>query len=163
MHKGKAKKNKPGVRARLKARGSEIADLGRTAVHQPREMPRKVGGIFREAISKMYRARGGGFHACGFVVTFLLLEARTLADDLFSSGSFSEFIGFQVIQWFFRFALDSLINTFLAIIWPIYLLDWNPIAGLIILVAGYFVFQAFVKEPLGKLIFGDEYLQEKSD
>jgi hypothetical protein len=154
---------KPGMRARLKERGSELADLGRTAVQQPRDVPQKVGGMLGTSVRKMYVARGGGFYACGFVITFVLLEARTLADDLFSSSGIGGFIGSQLLQWLFRFALDSLGNTLQALIWPVYVISWTPPVGVLVLAAAYFLFGKFLKEPLGRWLFGEQAMDEAAD
>ena len=154
---------KPGFRARLRERGSGIAELGRTAVHQPREVPQKVGGLVGKSFRKMYVARGGGFYACGFVITFVLLEAQTLAEDLFSSSSISDFIGEQLLQWIFRFALDSLVNTIQALIWPVHVISWIPPVGVLIFAAGYVVFGRYIKEPLGVWLFGEQAMEEAAD
>lgn len=159
----KNEEKKPGVRARLKERGSEISDLGRTAIHQPREVPQKVGGLIGNSIRKMYVARGGGFYACGFVVSFVLLEAQTLADDLFSSSGIGGFIGEQLLQWIFRFALDSLVNTVQALIWPVYVIAWKPPAGALVFAAAYFVFGKYIKGPLGIRLFGEQAIEEATD
>lgn len=159
----KHRAKKPGVRARLKERGSDIADLGRTAVHQPRDVPQKVGGMFGKSVRDMYRARGGGFYACGFVISFLLLEARTLADDLFSSSGVGDFISGQLFEWVLRFALDSLGNTIQALIWPVTVIAWSPPFGIAGLAVGYIVFRQYIKEPLGLWLFGEEDTSESGD
>lgn len=159
----KDRKKKPGVRTRLKERGSDIADLGRTAIHQPRDVPQKVGGMFGKSVRDMYRARGGGFYACGFVISFLLLEARTLADDLFSSSGVGDFISGQLFEWVLRFALDSLGNTIQALIWPVTVIAWSPPFGIAGLAVGYIVFRQYIKEPLGLWLFGEEETSESGD
>ena len=159
----KDRKKKPGVRARLKERSSEFADLGRTAIHQPRDVPQKVGGMFGKSVRDMYRARGGGFYACGFVISFLLLEARTLADDLFSSSGVGDFISGQLFEWVLRFALDSLGNTIQALIWPVTVIAWSPPFGIAGLAVGYIVFRQYIKEPLGLWLFGEEDTSESGN
>jgi hypothetical protein len=103
----------------------------------------------------LWHARGGGLYACGFVLTFIWLEATSLFDEV-TSGSVGGFLGAQVMQMLLRFTVESLENTVRAFVWPAYLLQWSPQWGAALLVALYFLFPRFLKEPLEHWLFDDD-------
>jgi hypothetical protein len=43
----------------------------------------------------------------------------------------------------------------LALIWPALVLQLSPVWGLAGLIAGYFIFKRFIKQPLTRLLFDD--------
>jgi hypothetical protein len=113
-------------------------------------------------VRRLWDARGGGLYACGFVLTFIWLEATSLFDEV-TSGSVSGFLGGQVMQMVLRFTVESLENTVRAFIWPVYLLEWSPQWGAALLVALYFLFPRFLKERLERWLFDDEEEDEAPD
>jgi hypothetical protein len=103
-----------------------------------------------------WNARGGGFYACGFVVTFLFLEVKLLFTELLTSAGAADFLIQQVFQLVLRFTVDSLVNTLLALIWPAMVLSVAPVNGLVFLAVGYLIFRRFLKEPLTRVLFNDD-------
>jgi hypothetical protein len=130
--------------------------LGRTLVEEPRSFPRQVKLHLLKWARATWNARGGGFYACGFVVTFLYLEIRLLVTELFASTGAADFIVAQVFQLILRFTVDSLVNTLLALIWPLLVLSVSAGYGALLLVLGYLVFTRFLKEPLTRRLFSDD-------
>jgi hypothetical protein len=129
--------------------------LGRTLVEEPRSFPHQLKLHVLKWARATWNARGGGFYACGFVVTFIFLEIRLLLTELFTSAGATDFILAQLLQILLRFTVDSLVNTVQALIWPVFVLGASPIWGALGLAAGYLVFSRFAKERLTRLLFHD--------
>jgi hypothetical protein len=139
----------------LSDRARESADLGRVLVTEPRSFPSALWVVIRRWIRKVWNARGGGLYACGFVVAFVWLEFTTLVDQFSSSAGFTGFLSGQLIQFLLRFAVDSLVNTVYALIWPVRVISYSPPWGFVILGAMYLVFTYLLKNPLERLLFHD--------
>lgn len=139
-----------GTRERL----TTVYGLGRTLVEEPRSFPSQLKAEFLKWTRATWNARGGGFYACGFVVTFVFLEIKLLVTELFTDSA-AGFIVAQALQLVLRFTVDSLVNTLLALIWPALVLQLSPVWGLAGLIAGYFIFKRFIKQPLTRLLFDD--------
>jgi hypothetical protein len=112
--------------------------------------------IVRRSFRAVWRARGGGYYACGFFVTFIVLEVKMLVSDIVEADGVGDFFTGQLLEMFFRYFSESFLNGFLALIWPVYLIEWRKPYGLVLLIGGYFVFAAFLKQPLERWLFGDE-------
>jgi hypothetical protein len=130
--------------------------LGRTLVEEPRSFPRQLKLHLLKWARATWNARGGGFYACGFVVTFLFLEVKLLVTELFTSPGAADFLIEQAFQLILRFTVDSLVNTLLALIWPAMILSVSPVNGLLFLGVGYLVFLRFLKKPLTRVLFRDD-------
>lgn len=140
-----------GTREHLRA----VFGLGRTLVEEPRSFPGQLKAHLLEWARATWNARGGGFYACGFVVTFLYLEIKLLLTDLFSSAAATDFIAAQVLQLLLRFTVDSLVNTLLALIWPLLVLSVAPTYGWLLLLGGYLIFSRYLKAPITRRLFSD--------
>ena len=152
--KRKKRKDRPSLAERARKQGRELAELGNTAVNTPRQLPSHVGGLLRRSLRTMYKARGGGFYASGFVVCFVILELGTLFGEIQSSTGLGSFFSEQLLQLLFRFTIDSMANTIQSLLWPILLISWSPIYGGLSLALGYLVFDRYIKKPLEGLLFG---------
>lgn len=130
--------------------------LGRTLVQEPRSFPRELKLHLLKWARATWNARGGGFYACGFVVTFLFLEVKLLLTELFTSAGSADFLIGQVFQLVLRFTVDSLVNTLLALIWPAMVLSVSPVNGVVFLVVGYLIFKWFLRKPLTRVLFNDD-------
>jgi hypothetical protein len=135
---------------------ASVYGLGRTLVEEPRSFPHRLKVHILKWARATWNARGGGFYACGFVVTFLFLEIKLLVTELFTSAGAGDFIVQQFFQLILRFTVDSLVNTILALIWPALVLSLSPIYGVLGLAAGYFIFTRFLKKPLTQRLFSDD-------
>lgn len=141
-------------------RGREAADLGRTLVNEPRSFPAALLALIRRSVRTVWDARGGGFYACGFVVTFVWLELRLLVGDIASAESIGGFFGEQIFELFFRFLSESFINSIKALIWPVYFVRDGSPASLVLLIVLFLVFRQFLKAPLERWLFHDEKAAE---
>ncbi len=99
--------------------------------------PRQIGNIMGEATVALWSSRGGGFYGLGYVITFIVLEVRMLFSDVATSDTIVGFIGQEVTQVFFRLAFESLLNSFLAFLWPLYVLQVLSHWGIVVLVLAW--------------------------
>jgi hypothetical protein len=108
---------------------------------------------FRAWFRKVWEVRGGGLYACGFAVTFIILEAGSLSDDVLGIGAL--FNG-QAISFVIGFIIDSLMNTFYALIWPVYVVQWKMPVGAIALGVAFWLFPTYVKPHIEGWLFDGE-------
>jgi hypothetical protein len=108
---------------------------------------------FRTWFRKVWEVRGGGLYACGFAVTFIILEIGSLADDITGIGAV--FNG-EVISFLIGFIIDSFMNTFYALLWPVYILQWATPWGAIALGVAYWLFPTYVKPHIEGWLFDGE-------
>ena len=101
----------------------------------------------------MWELRGGGLYACGFAVTFIILEIGSLADDVLGIGAL--FNG-QVISFLIDFIIDSFTNTLYALIWPVYVLQWKAPVGAIALGIAFWLFPTYAKPHIENWLFDGE-------
>jgi hypothetical protein len=108
---------------------------------------------FRTWFRKVWEVRGGGLYACGFAATFIVLEIGSLADDITGIGAV--FNG-EVISFLIGFIIDSFMNTFYALIWPVYVVQWATPWGAIALGVAYWLFPTYVKPHIEGWLFDGE-------
>ncbi|MCB1684164.1 MAG: hypothetical protein R3E82_18675 [Pseudomonadales bacterium] len=107
--------------------------------------PRTLGGHLRDGLLSVWVARGAGFYGLGWIITFLVLEVTMFSNELAESAGVTEFIGSQLIEYVFRMGFLSLVNSLLAAIWPVYLLQWLSGYGILVFVGGYFAFEKLLR------------------
>ncbi len=151
----KPKKKKEPFVARMKRRGRETYGLGQTLVHEPRAFPAACGGIMKRSFRGVWEARGGGFYACGFVLTFIWLEIQTVISEVSGANSVGSFFSEQLLEFVFRFSLQSIGNTVKALIWPVWVIEQFELWGVAGLGVAYLLFAWFIKEPLSQWLFAD--------
>ena len=154
--KRKKKKDERSFSEKWSERASDAKHLSSTLVRSPKEFPDAAHGVIRRGLRRMWSVHGGGLYSLGFVITFLLLEIRMLIDDLVGMGGFGEFFSEQLLQFVFRFASESIVNTVQAFIWPVYLIQYNPPWGIIALGIAFSVFPHTLEVPIEKWLFGEE-------
>ena len=111
---------------------------------------------FRRWFAKVWKVRGGGLYACGYAITFVVLEVTTVVSELAESTSIGNFLSEQLVEFVFRFASDSLVNLIKALMWPVYFVEWQPPFGAIGLGVLYFVFAKYLKKPITDWLFSDQ-------
>ncbi|MGH8221784.1 MAG: hypothetical protein ACREQZ_02310 [Woeseiaceae bacterium] len=140
---------------RTVARGRETVGLGKTLVSNPRQFPAALLGVLRRSFRTMWKARGGGLYACGFVVAFVWLEINTIIGEFTESDSVGGFLGAQLLEILMRFTVDSIRNTVYALLWPLRIIQISPPWGFILLGVMYLVFPRTLKKPLENWLFRD--------
>jgi hypothetical protein len=112
----------------------------------------KPHGWFRRWFRKVWKLRGGGLYACGFAITFVILEIGSLADDVVGIGAV--FNG-QAFAFAINFITDSLMNTMYSFMWPVYVVQLAPPWGAIGLGLAFFGFASYLKKPIEGWMFAD--------
>ncbi len=153
--KARKKRDKVSFAQGLRNRFREMLGLGTTLVNEPRAFPGETGRLLKRSLRKLWHARGGGLYACGYVITFIWLEIKTIGGEILASDSALGFVTEQFFEVFFRLLSQSFVNSILAFIWPAFVLQRSPVWGIFILVALYFVFPRFIKPTLTKWLFDD--------
>ena len=125
-------------------------------MRDPRAVPGRAHGWFRRWFRTLFKIRGGGLYALGYILTFVWLEVTTLIDELFGADGVSDFVGRQVIELAFRFASDSIQNMVRAFIWPVPILQFHPPYGVFGLALLFIGFGRFIKPTLERWMFGDD-------
>ncbi len=152
----KRRPEKPSYVRRLGDRAKVVGSLSETLVKEPKAFPKKTAHAMRPWFRKVWKARGGGLYACGFVVTFVYLEVTMLVSEILSSTGVVEFFTEQLLEIAFRFLGESLQNMIQAFIWPVQIIAYSPPWGIAILAAMYLLFTYLIKEPLEQWLFHDE-------
>lgn len=114
-------------------------------VRQIHDNPKSIGTMVRSGLVSVWRARGGGFYGLGYLITFIVLEIRLIVGDVSESEGVVDFVSSQMIEFIFRFGIQSFVNGFLAFLWPVYVLNWLGAWSLALLVAGYYVFEKLLR------------------
>jgi hypothetical protein len=130
--------------ARKKPTEGWVARQVRTAREIYRE-PRSVFGMLRKAVVGLWVARGGGFYGLGYLVAFIVLEVQIFTSELAESTGVSDFVTSQMLEFALRVGFMSFVNGFLALVWPIYLLDWLGGPGILVLLGGYLIFERVLR------------------
>ena len=79
----------------------------------------KIEGSGGGAAGKLWRKHGGGYYALLAVGTFLYLEVRSLTESFFESEGVRDFVSSEIIEAIFTFGIKTIINSFMAGIWPL--------------------------------------------
>jgi hypothetical protein len=118
-----------------------------------RHEPHRAWPLARDAAFALWSSRGGGFYGLGYVVTFIVLEIRTITSGFATSDDVIGFLGLEILQMFFRVAFESLFNTLQAFLWPLFVLELLSNWGIVLLVAGWWAYGRFavpwVRERFG--------------
>ena len=117
------------------------------------ELIDKPHGWFRDWFRKVWKVRGGGLYACGFAITFVVLEIGSLGDDVLGVGAI--FNG-GAIDFFINLVVESFTNTIAAFMWPVYVVQWAPPWGAIALGVGFLMFSTYLKKPIEGWLFDDD-------
>ena len=155
MTDAKPKKKKLPFMARMKNRGREAMALGKVLADEPRSFPSELLRLIRRSLRTVWDARGGGLYACGFVITFVFLEIRMFIVDIFQAESVGDFFTSQISEIFFKYLGQSIENTISAFMWPVFVIEIDPIWGVGVLAGLYFLFPMFIKAPLERWLFDD--------
>ena len=125
------------IRKFLHRRLDPIAEIARK--------PSSVKGYIRRGLVGLWRTRGGGLYGLGYVVCFVVLEARTLVGDVVEAANATQALAGELVEWFFRFGVDSFVNVVYAFLWPGFVLNFLGAWGLVVLAIGFFGFERFAR------------------
>ena len=131
---------KPGIRVRA-------ANAYLSAEQSVRE-PASIAPRVRTFLLGLWKARGGGYYGLGYVVTFISLEISMFFTDVGETDGVADFVSEQLMSLVFRFAFESILNSFLALIWPALLIGKFGSAGILFLAGSFVLFQWGIKPGL---------------
>ena len=152
----KRRPDKPSYAKKLGDHARTVGSLSETLVKEPKAFPKKTAHALRPWFRKVWKARGGGLYACGFVLTFVYLEVSMLFGEIIAATGFVDFFTEQLLELPFRFLTESLSNLVAAFLWPVPLLQFRPPWGIGILAVIYVLFAYQIKQPLEKWLFHEE-------
>jgi hypothetical protein len=69
-------------------------------------------------VGKVWRKHGGGYYALLAVGTFVYLEIQALTSSFLESEGVRDFVSSEILEAIFTFGLKTIINSFMAGIWP---------------------------------------------
>jgi hypothetical protein len=155
-----SKKAPPGPRKPLGRRVGEkhraAGDFGRDAVSRPGGLPDKAHGWFRAWFRKVWDVRGGGLYAVGFAIAFLFFEIReAVFEDIPQFIAMNNILSSELVGFVIQFVVDTMVNFVRALLWPIYVVQLWPPAGLVALVAAFVLFPRTLKAPIERWLFQD--------
>jgi hypothetical protein len=152
----KPKPKKPSFFTRMANRGREFKSLGQLLLKEPRAFPGALLIVLRRSVRTIWDARGGGYYACGFVLTFIWLEITMFIEDIAESTGIADFFGEQLLEMLFRYIGESFLNTIWAFMWPVYVIQISPPWGIAVFVLMGVLFKNFLKEPVERWLFHDD-------
>jgi len=101
--------------------------------------------------------RGGGLYACGFAITFVILETGSIIEDVKDIGLI--FNG-QAVAFFLNFVIDSFQNTWKAFAWPMFVVQFASPWGAIGLGLAFWLFPTYVKKHIETWLFSEDESKE---
>lgn len=130
--------------------------MGKLLFTEPRAFPAALLVELKHLFRTVWGARGGGYYACGFAVTFLWLEFTTLLGEIAGARSIGSFFSEQLFEFIIRFSVQSIENTVQAFLWPVFVIDRWELMGIAALYVGYLLFRNVIKAPLTRWLFDDD-------
>ena len=79
----------------------------------------EIEGSGGGAAGKLWRKHGGGYYALLAVGTFVYLEIRALTESFFEADGVKDFVSSEILEAIFTFGIKTIINSFIAGIWPV--------------------------------------------
>ena len=107
--------------------------------------PRSAIGMLRTFVVRLWVARGAGFYGLGYLAAFVVLEVRMFAGEIVESDGVVELVTHQALEYVLRIGFMSFVNSFLALLWPIYVARWLGGWGLLMLLGGYLAFEHLLR------------------
>lgn len=140
---------------------SDSIDRVREVQHQPSVVLTWI----KQSLVSTWLLRGGGFYGLGYLVTFIILQAQSLATDFVEAEDALSFLGSQIFQILFKFFTDVIGNLIQAFIWPLMFLNLTGSWGLLILIVGFVGFdrwgKPYINQRIPELHAADLKSQEK--
>lgn len=122
-----------------------IGHLGRTAVNEPRKLPRHAEGMFRRWFRNVWAVRGGGLYATGFAASFLYFEiSEFITEDVGEIVSTNLMSG-EIVGLIISFIVDTFMNFVAALMWPFYAATFAVPWGAIGLGLAFLLFDQYLR------------------
>ncbi len=141
----KPKEKGPSFGQRVGENINALGELGRTAVNEPGNLPRRAEGMFRRWFRKVWEVRGGGLYATGFAAFFIYFEVTEFISSdipqIFSTNLASS----EVIGLIIDFIIDTFMNFVAALIWPVHMIAFAPPWGAVALGILFLFFDQYLR------------------
>ena len=98
------------------------------------------------AVGKLWRKHGGGYYALLAIGTFVYLEFTSLASSIGESADVKDFLVSELLT----FGIESVVNTFMASIWPFMWYSWMGTEALYWACGGYAIWAIFIAMALNR-------------
>ena len=110
-----------------------------------KEDPKRATPLLREAIVNVWQARGGGLYGLGYIVAFCVFEVQFFLTEIGESQGVGDFLSGQLIEYVLRFGVQSIINGFLALLWPLHLINAFGPWAIVALIAAFLGFEKLLR------------------
>ncbi len=147
---------KPRLGRRVGERLRNISEAGRESVRNPKSIPGRTGSWFKRWLGELWKVRGGGLYAVGYIVCFIYFEARTAVNEVSQATGVADFFSNLISDFLFRFLTETLVNMVKSFIWPVYMVALNPPYGAIALGLAFWLFPLYLKKPIERWLFGGD-------
>lgn len=121
------------MRGPLARRSNDMKELSDTT----RRHADRVLATARSRFLGLWQGKGGGLYGLGYALTFVGLEVRALGSEIAASDTAAGFITGQLIGYVVRISIDSILNAFYALLWPVLLLQSLGVWAACFLVGGF--------------------------
>ena len=98
------------------------------------------------AVGKLWRKHGGGYYALLAVGTFMYLEFTSLTSSVRGAAGIGDFL----VGELFTFAIESIVNTLLASVWPFMWYRWMGTEALYWACGGYLIWTLVIAVALSR-------------
>ena len=98
------------------------------------------------AVGKLWRKHGGGYYALLAVGTFMYLEFTSLTSSIREAAGIGDFL----ISELFTFAIESIVNTLMASVWPFMWFRWMGTEALYWACGGYALWAILIAVALSR-------------
>ncbi len=103
------------------------------------------------ALGKLWRKHGGGYYALLAVGSFVYMEIRSIVDSFGEASGFRDFVEAELVQAIITFGLETMVNTFLAGVWPFMWVSWMGLTTAAAwAVGGYLIWSIFLAMALAR-------------
>jgi len=147
--------DKPGPGRAERLRGM-LRDAGRRGRH---ELTRPGGpgdnsyGAFRRWCQRVWRSRGGGLYAVGFMISFIYFETIDILFDDVPKVFATNWVSAEAFDFAIEFFIDTFKNMLAAFLWPVFVIRWQAPIGIFVLAAMFYLFPRLVQKPVEHWIF----------
>ncbi len=98
------------------------------------------------AVGKLWRKHGGGYYALLAVGTFIYLEIRSLTSSIRGAAGIGDFLVSELLT----FAIESIVNTLMASLWPFMWYRWMGTEALYWVGGGYALWALLIAVALSR-------------
>jgi len=117
--------------------------------------PRSIGPMLRENLIGLFRSRGGGLYALGYVATFVLLEVLEIPEfigDVAGLFTGSGTLPGSLLALIVDFFVDTIGNMILAFMWPALLINYFEWVGVAMVAIGFATYDRFLRPIVERFV-----------